>query len=487
MCMATHPAPGRRRRRATGGGDVVDDAWRRRRPPPGPPSALRVSMETRAIAGEGLDDGQRPAAAPRPSATGWAPGRVDSPPDVDDVGALGDQLPAVGDGRGGIEPAAPVGEGVGRHVERHPSPGPRAPAYRAAEVRPTPRSRRLVVRRQRGFWRPGRSAARPWMKLMASLRAATLSRISPRTAEVTVSAPGLRTPRIDMQRCSASTTTSTPRGASTASMRSATWVVRRSCTWGRLRVAVHQPGQLGQAGDPAVLVRDVGDVGPAEPGHQVVLAHAVHGDVLDHHHLVVVGLEDDLQVVARDPPAARRRSPRTCGPPGGACPRRPSRSGSSPMASEDLPDGALDAGQVDAAGVPGGPSLSRPSWVRPAPSVVPAASDEAVVGGAGHGSRGSVGVHRRTVVGPAAGATGADRGFGTADGHRRSRGRPVWPDRRWPSTARWSHRPGEPDRPGHAGPAWSAARPDRIGEAPAGPTRPVRGARRHRRRLACGR
>ena len=44
---------------------------------------------------------------------------------------------------------------------------------------------------------------------MASDRVAAL-RMMPRTAEVTVLEPGLRTPRMDMHRCSASTT-STPR------------------------------------------------------------------------------------------------------------------------------------------------------------------------------------------------------------------------------------------------------------------------------------
>src|SRR5579884_2526769 len=45
-----------------------------------------------------------------------------------------------------------------------------------------------------------------------------------------------------------------------------------------------QPGQLGQPGDAAVVVRDVGDVGLADERHQVVLAHAVEGDVADHDH-----------------------------------------------------------------------------------------------------------------------------------------------------------------------------------------------------------
>ena len=56
----------------------------------------------------------------------------------------------------------------------------------------------------------------------------------PRTAEVTVSVPGLRTPRIDMQRCSASIITNAPRGASAWTIASAIWVVNRSCTCGRL-------------------------------------------------------------------------------------------------------------------------------------------------------------------------------------------------------------------------------------------------------------
>ena len=44
---------------------------------------------------------------------------------------------------------------------------------------------------------------------MASERVVAL-RMMPRTAEVTVLEPGLRTPRIDIHRCSASTTTSPP-------------------------------------------------------------------------------------------------------------------------------------------------------------------------------------------------------------------------------------------------------------------------------------
>ena len=48
------------------------------------------------------------------------------------------------------------------------------------------------------------------MNRIASARVAISVRKRPRTAEVTVLAPGLRMPRIDMHRCSASTTTNTP-------------------------------------------------------------------------------------------------------------------------------------------------------------------------------------------------------------------------------------------------------------------------------------
>ena len=65
-------------------------------------------------------------------------------------------------------------------------------------------------------------------------RVAALLLKSPRTAEVIVSEPGFFTPRIDMQKCSASIITSTPAGSSTSTSASAIWVVSRSCTCGRL-------------------------------------------------------------------------------------------------------------------------------------------------------------------------------------------------------------------------------------------------------------
>ncbi len=56
------------------------------------------------------------------------------------------------------------------------------------------------------------------------------SRSRPRTAEVIVLAPGLRTPRMDMQRCSASMTTIAPRASRCVIRASAIWVVMRSWT-----------------------------------------------------------------------------------------------------------------------------------------------------------------------------------------------------------------------------------------------------------------
>ena len=50
------------------------------------------------------------------------------------------------------------------------------------------------------------------MRASTSARVAALVRKMPRTAEVTTCEPGARTPRMDMQRCSARTSTSTPCG-----------------------------------------------------------------------------------------------------------------------------------------------------------------------------------------------------------------------------------------------------------------------------------
>ena len=69
------------------------------------------------------------------------------------------------------------------------------------------------------------------IRLIASARVAAWWMV-PRTAEVTVLAPGSRTPRIVMQRCSASITTRAA-GLRISISASAIWVVSRSCTCGR--------------------------------------------------------------------------------------------------------------------------------------------------------------------------------------------------------------------------------------------------------------
>ena len=133
---------------------------------------------------------------------------------------------------------------------------------------------------------------RPSRRLIASARVAADVRNWPRTALVTVIAPGLRTPRIDMHRCSASMTTMTPRG-----LRSSSSSVR---DLGRqpllhLRPAgedVDEPGQLRQPGDLPGFVRDVADVRLPVEGDQVVLAEADEPDVAHQHHLVVALIED---------------------------------------------------------------------------------------------------------------------------------------------------------------------------------------------------
>jgi hypothetical protein len=79
----------------------------------------------------------------------------------------------------------------------------------------------------------GGSAQRRDLSVMsdiASARVAALFWKMPRTALVTVSAPAFLTPRIDMQRCSASMTTITPAGSRFFTIVSAIWEVSRSWT-----------------------------------------------------------------------------------------------------------------------------------------------------------------------------------------------------------------------------------------------------------------
>src|SRR5680860_1296377 len=66
-----------------------------------------------------------------------------------------------------------------------------------------------------------------------------------------------------------------------------------------LGVDVDQPGQLGEAGDLAVLVGDIAHVRHPGERHQVVLAHRPQLDVADQHHLVVADVEGGAEYVLR--------------------------------------------------------------------------------------------------------------------------------------------------------------------------------------------
>ena len=133
---------------------------------------------------------------------------------------------------------------------------------------------------------------------MASARVLGSSRKRPLTAEVTVKVPGFFTPRIDMQRCSASTTTITPHGASASSIVSAICAVIRSWTWRRWAKESTTRRELGEPGDPTVLARYVPEVDPADERHHVVLTERRERDVAHHHQLVVLSREGHCQVTA---------------------------------------------------------------------------------------------------------------------------------------------------------------------------------------------
>ncbi len=98
------------------------------------------------------------------------------------------------------------------------------------------------------------------------------------------------TPRIIMQRCFASITTATPDG----------WRALHECVGdlgGELfldlqaaREDVDDPRDFGETDHFAV--GDVGDVGTPDEWEQMMFAHRIKLDVLDHHDLARVGIED---------------------------------------------------------------------------------------------------------------------------------------------------------------------------------------------------
>ena len=156
--------------------------------------------------------------------------------DVHQVGALLPKLETAPHRGVGIGITAPVGEGVGGDVEDpHYGDLPGFPHEPLADP-PGSVSRLALATADPGLLpeEPASGHSPPAVEQRESLGAGGgLSAKMPRTAEVTVIAPGLRTPRMLMQRCSASTTTSTPCGSRTSINVSATWAVSRSCICGR--------------------------------------------------------------------------------------------------------------------------------------------------------------------------------------------------------------------------------------------------------------
>ena len=107
--------------------------------------------------------------------------------------------------------------------------------------------------------------------------------------------PGLRTPRMVMQRCSHSITTITPRGSRMLIDGIGDLGGQPLLHLGSLGVEIDEAGQLAEPGDLAVSARDVADVGNPGERHEMVLAAAPHLDVLDQHQLVVAEVEDGGQ------------------------------------------------------------------------------------------------------------------------------------------------------------------------------------------------
>ena len=114
------------------------------------------------------------------------------------------------------------------------------------------------------------------------------SRTTPCSAEVTVRAPGFCTPRRDMHRCSASSTTPTPCGRELGLEPAGD--LRREALL-HLQEAgevLHHAGQLGQPDD--AVAGQVADVRDARERQEVVLAERVERDPARHDELVVAAV-----------------------------------------------------------------------------------------------------------------------------------------------------------------------------------------------------
>ncbi|KAG1648102.1 hypothetical protein GQR58_030094 [Nymphon striatum] len=100
---------------------------------------------------------------------------------------------------------------------------------------------------------------------------------------------------------------------------------------GATGVAVDQAGELGQARDATLVIRDVTHVRHAHERDQMMLTQRVDRDVSHHHHLLMTSFELGDQMRAEGPGASHHTPRHTCGPPAEGC--RADRHGPGPRRS----------------------------------------------------------------------------------------------------------------------------------------------------------
>ena len=115
------------------------------------------------------------------------------------------------------------------------------------------------------------------------------------------------------------------------------------------RVPLDQARQFREPGDVALGAGQIGHVRESDERHEVVLAQRREGDVTQHHHLVVTGVEDRREHALRLPPQAGELLL--------AGSRHPCRGVAQAVSvrvladgQQDLPDRVLDTPEIDPPG-----------------------------------------------------------------------------------------------------------------------------------------